>query len=159
MYYKPKHFVVEEIFPPGIIAEHNSIGKLDQIWRLMDWRVLWTQDQLRERYGSMICNDYLWGGSNQYRVYRPAIGLIDWDYFRRFREVKAKWSSFTSQHCFGRASDSKFKKVTTEEVRQDIKRNPDHEAFRYITAVEDKVSWLHFDTRSWNRTESGILFF
>jgi len=159
MYYQPKHFAAEEIFPPETIAEHKSSGKFDQIWRLMDGRVLWTQDQFRERFGTMVCNDYMWGGSNRYRVYRPIIALVDWDHYRRFREIRVAWSSFTSQHCHGRGSDSKFKKVTAEEVRQDIKKNPDHEAFKYITAVEDKVSWLHFDTRSWNRTQSGILFF
>lgn len=158
MYYQPKHFVAEEIFPPETIAEHKSAGKFDQIWRLMDGRVLWTQDQLRERYGTMICNDYAWGGNNRYRVYRPTAALIDWDHYRRFREVKAKWSSFTSQHCHGRGSDSKFTKISAEEVRRDIKKNPDHDAFQYITCIEEGVSWLHFDTRAWDKSRGGILW-
>ena len=32
-----------------------------------------------------------------------------------------------------------------------------HEDFKYITCIEDKVSWLHFDVRNWNKKEDGIL--
>lgn len=160
MYYIPKHFAIEEIFPPEVVEEHleNGIVK-ENIWRIIDERVLITADNLRERFGTMVVNDYLWGGKNKYRGFRPVKSLVDVDYFRRYRELKVSWSSFYSQHCFGRAIDCKFKNATAEEVREDIRKNPYDLSYHLITAVEDGVGWLHFDIRSWNKEQNGILFF
>jgi hypothetical protein len=160
MYHTPKHFAIEEVFPPETVQDslENGIVKED-IWRIMDLRILLTLDRLRERFGTTVVNDYLWGGSNTYRGFRPSNSLVDLDYLRRYREFKASWSSFTSQHCFGRAIDCKFKNVSAEEVRADIKADPFNPTYEYITAIEENTSWLHFDVRSWNKQESGILFF
>lgn len=159
MYFHPnkRYFQAQEFFPPEVIVNHDKAGTIDpQIWRIFDWRVLWTAEKLRERFGTMVINDYLWNGRNEYRGYRPVESIIDIRRFLRDGEVLPLWSSFTSQHCFGRAIDAKFRKYTAEEIRQDIRRNPDRNDYQYITCVEENVSWLHFDTRSW--TSGGILW-
>lgn len=157
MFYMPKYFKAEEIFPKLVIVANH--GKMDQIWRLMDYRVLWTLDMLREYFGTAVCNDYQWGGKNSYRVYRPAIDLIDVEHIKQTGDIKPAWSSFTSQHCFGRAADCKFAFVTAADVRLDIRRYPMADRYKYITAIEDNVSWLHFDVRNWSVQKHGILFF
>lgn len=163
MYYVPQYFKAYEIFPPKIFQKHlvnSSIGAVsDSIWRLMDRRILWTVDQLRKIHGPMIVNDYFWGGNNLYRGFRPVEDLIDYKGYQKNGVIVAKWSSLTSQHCFGRAIDCKFKQRTAEEVRQHIRDNPFLPHYKYITAIEDGVSWFHFDVRNWNINKSGILFF
>jgi hypothetical protein len=160
MYYKPNsnYFKPQELMPPEYLDGHIFKGNVqDQVWRVFDWKVLYTCDRLREKYGSMIINDYLWGGNNRYRGYRPAMSLLDKDEFYVDGIPRAKWSSFTSQHCFGRAVDAKFKKYSAEEIRKDILADPYSEEFKYITCIEADVSWLHFDTRCWNKNLNGIL--
>lgn len=172
MYYAPNHFESYEIFPKKVYQDHlldktNRVVS-NNIWRLMDKRVLWTADQLRELHGVMIVNDYMWGGSNQYRGYRPAIELLDIeDLVSQLAAYNpgdsllynTRFSSFTSQHCLGQAIDCKFKYKSAEEVRQHIKANPHLPAYKYITRVEEGVSWLHFDVANWDVTKNGILFF
>ena len=159
MYIKPKYFREEEFFSPSVIAEEIKKGSFGTIWRLIDSRIIWTADKIREHFCGigktgnvdvMIMNDYLWGGKNKYRGYRS----IDIDIIRD----KNKFSQ-TSQHCFGRGIDYKFKHTTVDEVRNDILNNQDEERYQYITAVELDVTWNHNDVRSWNKGLSGIFAF
>ncbi len=172
MYYAPKHFESHEVFPKKIYEDHllDRVNRVvsNNIWRLMDRRVIWTMDQLRELHGVMIVNDYMWGGNNQYRGYRPPLDILDIDDLVRQIAAynpgdalfyKPRFSSFTSQHCLGQAIDCKFKYKSAEEVRQHIKTNPTLPAYKYITAVEEGVTWLHFDVRNWDVIKQGILFF
>lgn len=167
MYYTPnsRYFRAEEFFPPEVISENKtSSGKVNSsIWRIFDWRVLWTGEKIREKFGTMVINDYLWGGVNRYRGFRPWSCILDTDHYIKTGIAKATFSSFTSQHCFGRAIDCKFKKYSAEEIREDIRDKEergllDNSIYKYITCVEDGVSWLHFDTRSWIRPTGGILW-
>lgn len=156
MYYKPKHFREEEWFSPAVMAQNDT----SRIWRLVDYRILWTMDALREYFGVPVTmNDYLWGGGNKYRGFRSYDELVDTVYLRKTGVIRPKFSSFTSQHTLGRAADSKFRNIPAEEIRNDIRANPDAIRYQYITAVEDEVSWLHIDVRNWETTTSGILFF
>lgn len=158
MNYIPKYFTPEELFPKQVIQNHTLNGKIkSSIWRLIDSRVAWTADQLRKLFGPLTVNDYKFGGPNQYRGLRPAQELIDWEHYNQTGELKTIFSSFTSQHCFGRALDMVSKSVSAEEIRVDIKKNPRTE-YQHITAIEDGVSWLHFDVRN-NGGYKGILFF
>lgn len=161
MYHAPRHFIPQEFFTKATCdAYKQSNGSISaKIWRLMDSRVTWTCDALRDYFGTMIMNDYQWGGRNQYRGYRPPLELLNKAELKRSNTFKSKLSSFTSQHCFGRASDSKFKKVTAEEVREDVKKNPTARRYRFITCIEEGVTWFHFDVRFWNVSKSGILYF
>jgi len=129
MYYKPKHFQPYELVPkPTFDRFKNSLYR---IWWLFDSRMLFTADALRDRYGKMVANDWFWGGSNQYRGWRP------WDC-----DVGAE----LSQHKFGRALDLIPVETTAEEIRRDIEKGNDL-LFKYITCIEGKVFWLHFDCR------------
>ena len=156
----PKWFKPEEFFPPEIIAINTVSGKLkESIWRLMDWRILWTCDALRKRFGPMKINDYLWGGANQYRGFRPFKALVNKDFAKATggRIISPKWSSFSSQHCFGRAIDANFKNYTAEEVRQSILHDSKSTDYVFITCIENGVAWVHFDCRSWDKAKNGIL--
>lgn len=158
MNYIPKHFDAKEIFPPSTIKDHmHNGGVKDSIWRLMDDRVLWTADKLQERYGTTICNDYKWGGAVRYRGFRSITELIDWKQYKANEMIKPVFSTFTSQHCFGRALDLIFKDIKTSEVLEDIKNNFDKTIFQYIKAIEEGVSWFHFDCR--NQGTDKILYF
>lgn len=157
----PKIFTPEEIFPPHIIAAHTdkngNIGK--HIWRLMNSRILWTAVQLRGLFGTMIINDYPWGGKNSNRGYRDPISLIDVNHFMKTGDIRAQWSSFTSQHCFGNGIDSTFKKILAHEVRKYIIDHSTKDEFKYITAMEKEVTWLHFDGRNFTNGNDKIFIF
>jgi len=140
MIYKPKSFKLYEFLPEDFYETHKHRGR--KLWLIFDRRVLITAQRLRERYGTMIMNDYHWGGIHQERGYR---------------NFYTKTGALFSQHKFGRGDDSKFRDVTAEEVRADIEKNPDKETFEFITCIEMNISWFHFDTRNWDKSKSGIL--
>lgn len=143
--YKPKHFVLQEFFPRDFYEKyHQKLG--DIMWTLIDDRILWTADALRDRYGTMVVNDWLWRTDK------------DANNYRGFRPFDCQIGAVFSQHRYGRALDCKFKKVTSEEVRQDIRTN-DKYTFKYITAIEVDISWLHFDCRNHDKLRYGVKLF
>jgi len=123
-----KHFHIEELMPK------NWAGQpLYKCFRFFDKRILDTADMMRERYGTAYINNWNWGGKNQFSGWRPFTC-----------NTGAMWS----QHKFGRALDIKFKDVTAEEVREDLRRHGRaQKTFRHITTVENSVSWVHIDCR------------
>ena len=140
--YKPDHFELHELLPKDFYRE-NMTKSFKLLW-MFDQRALWTLDQLRNRYGSLIVNDWWWHGSNQYRGWRP---------------FDSQTGSTLSQHKFGRAFDCILKDVPSEQVRQDIKADPWRDEFKFITGIEDGVSWLHFDVRNWGKERRGLFIF
>ena len=112
----------------------------------MDWRVLYTADRIRERYGKPVRVNN-WHYVKRGHIYR----------YRGFRPY-ALIGAALSQHCFGRGLDGDVEDVSAEEVRQDILKNPDCENFKYITALELGVNWLHFDCRGHDKSK-GIFTF
>jgi hypothetical protein len=139
------HFVKQELVPIVIAKKFGN----DKILRLFDDRALWTLLMLRKRYEEghkhpgLYINDYHFGGINQYRGWRPGNCPVGAEF---------------SQHKFGRAFDCIFRNISAEEVREDIRKNPTEEAFKYITAVELDVSWFHFSTENHNKEKYGILW-
>jgi hypothetical protein len=129
--YKCKHFQIHELVPKKTFQQRGEAA-----WQLIDDRLLFTIDSLRALYGSITINNYNWGGNRQWSCLRTS----DSPYYSPY-----------SQHSFGRAADCIFKNVSTDKVRQDILKNPDKEEFKYINAVELKVSWLHVDIRNVDR--------
>lgn len=126
-----KYFRWEELVPPEIFNKPPSTG----FAILFDPRMLVTLIRLRERYGKAItCNTWHNGGNFSLRVLRP-LGKIP------------KGGSAFSQHFFGRACDLDVAGMTAEQVRQDMKADPKSKDFEFITCVEDKVTWVHFDCR------------
>ena len=105
--YKPKYFKLHELFPKNFYNTHKH-NENHLLW-LIDDRVLWTNDQLRERYGSVYINNWHWGGNNQYGCYRP---------------FNCSIGAKLSQHKSGRACDLKFKEIEAEKVRKDVFKDP-----------------------------------
>ena len=138
--YKPKNFEIHELVPKNIYSKSNNL------WFLFDPRALWTLQAIKEKYKTTVTvNNWYWGGSLQYRGFRSAVGTIG----ARF-----------SQHRFGRGFDLNTNDVSAEEVQQDIQDNYKIEqAFKYITAIEVGITWVHFDTRNWDRDVNGLLIF
>ena len=124
--YKPKYFRVEELVP-----QHAFTDRGQAAIQLIDERVLITLDVLREKFGPITVNNWVWGGPRQWS------GL---------RTQESPFGTQYSQHRFGRAADCVFRDVTAEEVRQYILAAPDE--FPHITFIELDVSWLHFDVRN-----------
>lgn len=128
------YFSIEELVPKALFEKYQHAHHI--LWGLFNRKALLSLIALRARFGSLTVNDWSWGGSNQYRGFRPGDCPI---------------GAGLSQHKLGNAFDCNFKDHTAEEVRQYILANP--EEFPYITTLEMGVSWLHFDCRyipSWN---------
>lgn len=139
VHYRPKYFQLQELVDR---AAYTALG--ERAWQLLDPRLLWTLDQLRELYGPVICNTWHQGGTLQGRGLRSPQSTVG-----------AAWS----QHRLGRAMDMHFGQVSVEAVRREILTQPEREAYRYITAVERDTSWLHIDCRNWDRDARGVLVF
>jgi len=138
--YIPEFFTIKELVP-AINYENNRSNTL---WNLLDHRMLITADLLRNKYGKLLANTWAFGGQHQYRGFRPGGCLV---------------GSAYSQHRFGRALDLEPILITAEEIRQDILRSPDRAEFKYITAMELNVPWLHIDCRSHLKAVHGIFTF
>ena len=147
MIYVPRHFPIEELVPPETISSVPDSKKY-RLWMLFDPLALFTLDRLRDRYGSMIVNNYSYGGANKYCGYRPPECTV---------------GSAFSQHRFGRAFDPHPKKITAEEIREDIKKMSFDDlasiGIEHIRRMETDISWLHFDTGNWGLAQGEILFF
>lgn len=129
-FYKPVHFELQELVDPVTFGTYG-----DRAWQFLDSRLLANMDRIRNRYGREIrVNDWhLPGGKFSYRGFRPC---------------SYKGGAPLSQHRFGRAFDFDVKGMTAEEVRADIRANPNNFDFSCITAVEMEVNWVHVDCRN-----------
>lgn len=133
----PKYFDLQELVDP---VTYSKLGS--HAWKLLDPRLLWTADQLRQRFGFMVVNTWRRGGKFRYRGFRPS---------------DCCEGAFYSQHKMGRALDCHFVDCTVQEARSDILKNfADTEAYQHITCVELDVSWLHFDVRNYD-AKNGLL--
>lgn len=142
MIYKPQYFRLEEVLPKYFFTGNEQLA--DNLWLMFDKRILITADKLRYIYGKMVCNTWLWGGSHEYRGWRP---------------FHANTGSFLSQHKFGRALDLFPVHATVDEIRQDILSNSYTYEFRFITGLELNVNWLHIDCRNWDKENHGVKTF
>jgi len=140
-YYEPKHFEPYELVSRNIYEKYGDVSL-----QFFDWRLLWTMDKIRESYGTVIVNDWKWGGNFQYRGYR---------------ENKCVVGAKESQHRHGRAIDFNLKTMGAFEFRTQLYTRPDHEAFKYITTIEDfeGMNWIHVDVRNWDKEKNGYLIF
>jgi len=119
-----RFFLIGEIMPKEATVHWTKV------W---DKRILITADRLRERYGPMLCNTYVFGGNHQFRGWRP------W---------KCSVGATYSQHKFGRAIDLEPVQVTVNEIHADMRRRGrEIPAFEYVGRVEDApgMTWLHVD--------------
>lgn len=86
VFYTPKYFKPEELVPRDWV---------DRWFYVLDPIMLRAIDLLREQFGSIIVNNYLWGGRLQFAGFRPPDCTV---------------GNSHSQHRFGRAADLKFRK-------------------------------------------------
>lgn len=139
--YKPIHFCTEEF------VDRKTFEQLGEAaLGTMDVRILITADKIREYLGtSVTINNWKWGKDREWS------GL---------RTVGSPFYSPYSQHSFGRAIDFIVNGMQAQSVRNLIKANPKHEAFQYITRMEEfpGMSWIHVDCCNWNK-ENGIFVF
>lgn len=138
-YYKPRYFQPYEIFPDTMLKNFPVADP----WTLIDPRMLYTLDQLRERYGKCTVNNYYWGGKLKYRGMRPIAPNMP--------------GARYSQHKYGRAADCTFQGKAIEEVTSDLINHLFTPAFQYITCIELGFDWLHFDCRNHDRNGKGVL--
>lgn len=150
--YIPRFFSIEELVHPDVYEKHKERG--DRLFMAFDPRALITLDRLRDRYGPTLVNTWHMGGEFQLSGLRP---------------MDSGTGVSLSQHIFGRAFDCKFKYVTAQEVRSDMRdvgcMSPQSEdlpkAFQYIARIEDfpNMNWFHFDTGNHDFIAKGVKVF
>jgi hypothetical protein len=140
--YKPEYFKAYEIVDPVTFSKFG-----EKSFQFMDARILWTADALREYFGKpCIVNNYI--------TARPGVPPYKESGFR----LAPVGAALYSQHLYGRALDIKIQDVPAEQARQEIiSKHKTEPAFRFITAIEEGVDWLHIDCR--NTLQDGLFIF
>ncbi|MFA5803654.1 MAG: D-Ala-D-Ala carboxypeptidase family metallohydrolase [Melioribacteraceae bacterium] len=127
-YYKPKHFLVQELVDP---FTYKLLGENSLI--CMDIRILKLLDQLRDYFNKpMHVNDWHVGGLMKSRGFRCPSNPVGANF---------------SQHRFGRAADFTIDEINSDNVREIILANQHLEPFDQITAMEKNITWVHVDIR------------
>lgn len=132
------YFKIEELVDPQTFEQFG-----DNAWWFLDPNAVETLVAMREAFGPITVNDWLWGGH-----YTQS----------GFRHPHSTTGAILSQHKFGRGFDVKSKHFTAEQMQSFILAN--RERFPHITTMENAKhtkTWLHFDTRM--RLESHIVIF
>lgn len=133
--YKTKYFKIEELVPKKI---HELIKNEDVKFKMFDENCLKFLDFCRERYGSLIVNDYIFGGKNQ---------------FRGLRTSEYENYNINSMHSKGCAFDFIPTKISVDEIFDDLRKNKKN--ISLVSRVEyfEGISWIHFDTKKTNKYE------
>jgi len=139
-HYELKHFKVQEFVDKTTYSVRG-----DKSIALMDWRMLWTADAIREYFGKpMTINNWHVGGDR---------------YWSGVRNPKSLNFSKYSQHTFGRALDFYIAGIDSSKIRKTILDNPQEGSFQYITTLEDfdGMSWVHIDCRVLRKEQKRFL--
>lgn len=141
-----KNFEIYELVPPRI---HEELG--EGAWWYWDEQVLRALQTLRDHLGSIIVNDWWWGGDFEQRGFRTWEFIFD----RNFngdclqyspQEAMIDYDAYWSMHKFWRAIDCHSPIYTPDEMRSWVYTHQD--LVPGIVGVEDNVDWLHFDNRN-----------
>ena len=138
-YYRPLHFQIEELVSPKVF---NSTQDKEKLWQLFDADLLYVLDRLHNKFGTVIINNWKWGGN------RDLCGLRHLWLDRNKLKAEGIYMDL-GMHEYGKAVDCVFKTTTAEQVRQYILSHPAD--FPEIRGIELNVSWLHIDTRNRDR--------
>jgi len=135
-----KYFTLEEL------VDKDTFGSLgDKAWWLFNPVALIALDGIRDFFDRPVkVNDWKWGGTLQYRGYRPEhcnIGAIN------------------SYHKRGMAFDLDIQGLDAEEARQTIIENRDNPLLMNIQRMENYVNWVHFDIGSLTNEQNRIYLF
>ncbi len=142
--YKTKHYIIEELVPPQLL----DLVEEDVAWRMFDEDLLRAIDWVKETYSPdspVTINNWKWGGI----FTQSGLRIKDWKHYNP-----------KSTHPYGFAVDMKFKNISAEDIRNDLKGSGS--TVPYITECEEGVSWLHISTsKRYNhlRPEGGVIFY
>jgi uncharacterized protein YcbK (DUF882 family) len=134
------HFTIKEFVDPETYKVRG-----EQSIALIDWRMLWTMDMIREYFNKPITiNNWHINGNREW----SGIRYSNSPYYSQY-----------SQHSYGRAIDFLVQDIESSEVRKTIINNVNEEAFKYITTVEDfeGMEWIHIDCRVLTNNQSRYL--
>jgi len=133
MFYKPKHFRLEEFVGPDVFEEFG-----ERAWQFLDPRMLKGIDEFREYIGKYITiNDWYLGGKRK----ESCLRVPGYNNYKR-----------SSQHSFGRACDHIVDGMEPAEVQKIWMDNA--EKFG-IGGIELAPTWTHVD---WRMSEELIIF-
>ena len=91
----------------------------------------------------MAC-DWWWGGKIEFRGWRP---------------IDHPFGAISSLHKFWRATDFFIDGIPSQQVRADIRNNPNAQMFKYIRRVEEGTEHVHIDFGNHDRETYGIKWF
>jgi hypothetical protein len=135
------NFYLDEFIPPDIYRARPDHGR-----SLLDPRVIWVAQWVRDTTGCPVYLNNWWHGGN-----------LD---ERGLRSFKASTGAEFSQHKYGRAGDISVKGMSSREVFDMIQG---HSAFflknGWITTLENwkmTPTWTHYDCR-WTASAYQIL--
>jgi hypothetical protein len=132
-----KDFELHELVHPDHI---DLCG--DLAWNLLDPQALEVLQLLRDKYGSIIVNDWYWGGNFKFSGLRPVNSTI---------------GAKRSLHKQGMAFDCKFQDNKVVDVYHDIIKNQHlFDGLKRIEHIDHTPTWLHFDTLETNKNEIVI---
>ena len=135
-----KYFNVKELVCDHTYAKHGEAS-----WQFLDTMYLWCLLILRCDIlkAPMTCN---------YKGYMQR-GLR----CNMCEIVKGKTKNYLSAHVLGKAGDFTVSGMTAEQARKKIAQNA--HLLPCNVRVEDKVTWLHFDTINQYGINSKVYFF
>lgn len=123
------NFDIREFVHPDVWTRFGE----SSVW-FLDRRLFSINQCLRDRFGSLIINNWHFGGERVDSGFNPN------------RDIGAEYS----QHKFGRATDDQFRDATANEVRQDILKHQCYWLEMGLTTLESgdyAPTWVHLDTR------------
>lgn len=121
-FYRPKWFTIDELVPSALLKKNGE----ERCWLLLDPRLTWTLDQIREHYGVPVWVNVK--GNDQ----------------RGFR-TKVNPKTPASQHYYGRAADLTIERVTPARFHKNVHDGKLDTELTYITRVEAVTTHIHID--------------
>lgn len=125
---KSRNFRLEELIPKEVFEKYG-----EKAWWFLNPDMIKLADRIKDQFpkGSMIINNWFWGGDRNWSGFRT----LYYDGYSPY-----------SQHSLGNAFDAIFTDYNVNEVRNYILNNPDE--FPELRGIELGISWLHCDTRN-----------
>lgn len=135
-----KNFELSELVCPHVLNQYG-----DKAWQFLSTELLSTINVLRNKVINkpMIINN---GTTFTQRGLRCNVCEL----------VKGKTKPYMSAHCLGKAVDFHVNDMSSEEVRQLIKKNIDK--FEYPIRLEEGISWCHCDVYTLDCNEKLVTF-
>jgi hypothetical protein len=130
-----KNLYLDEYIPRELYLREGIYGDMynnlplntwmDILQRKINKQMVAADQKLRDQFGAVIINNWIYNGERNYSGYRPKTCSVGY---------------FLSDHREGNASDKIFQDVKTEEVIDYIEKNWEDLG---INIIEKGVSWVH----------------